>query len=322
MSSLALLTKQIPFSRAESAAVSHSVSTKVWIVTLVALTLVLLFDFALAFLNRNKKTSLKAATFWTLFYVGLAIAFGIAVASFAGSGGRSEFFAGWITEYSLSFDNLFVFILILARLKVEEEKAELVLLIGIVSSLFLRGIFIAGGSALVNRFSWIFYFFGLFLIYTAIQLFRENESEEWEEGRAIAFIRSKGASVFVLALSAISLTNVLFAFDSIPAIFGLTKNPYIIVTANVFALMGLRQLYFLIGGLMTKLVYLTEGLSLILAFIGVKLVLEAAIKGGHHQVFGIHIPEISLEVSLGFIVVVLATTALVSLAAAKRAVKE
>lgn len=302
----------------ETATSSHSLSLHVWVITLIGLVAVLLFDFALAFINRNKKTTLKAATFWTLFYVGLAIVFGLALASFADHGARQEFFAGWITEYSLSFDNLFVFILILARLQVEEEKAELVLLIGIVSSLFLRGIFVAGGSALVNRYSWIFYFFGLFLIYTAVQLFRENESDEWKEGKLISFIRSKGASTFVLALIAISTTNVLFAFDSIPAIFGLTKNPYIIVTANVFALMGLRQLYFLIGGLMQKLVYLTEGLSLILAFIGLKLVLEAAISGGHHKVAGITLPEISLQVSLGFIVAVLATTAVVSLAASKR----
>ena len=302
----------------ETATSSHALSLHVWVITLIGLTAVLLFDFALAFINRNRKTTLKAATFWTLFYVGLAIAFGFALASFADPNARQEFFAGWITEYSLSFDNLFVFILILARLQVEEEKAELVLLIGIVSSLFLRGIFIAGGSALVNKYSWVFYFFGFFLIYTAVQLFRENESDEWQEGKFISFIRSKGASTFVLALIAISTTNVLFAFDSIPAIFGLTKNPYIIVTANVFALMGLRQLYFLIGGLMQKLVYLTEGLSLILAFIGLKLVLEAAISGGHHKVIGITLPEISLQVSLGFIVAVLATTALVSLAATKR----
>jgi tellurite resistance protein TerC len=303
----------------ESVKSSSSTSLRAWAITLVLLVAILGFDFILAFRNRNKTTSLRSATLWTLFYVGLAIAFGLFLASWASEGARTEFFAGWITEYSLSFDNLFVFILILARLQVPQEKEELVLLIGIVSSLFLRGIFIAGGSALVNRYSWIFYFFGLFLIYTAIQLFRENESEEWKEGRLISFIRSKGASTFVLALIAISTTNVLFAFDSIPAIFGLTKNPYIIVTANVFALMGLRQLYFLIGGLMKKLVYLTEGLSLILAFIGVKLVLEAAVTGGHHKIGSITIPEISLSVSLGFIVIVLVTTSLVSLAAAKRA---
>ena len=303
----------------ESLKSNSSTSLRAWAITLVLLSAILAFDFLLALRNRNKKTSLKSATLWTLFYVGLAIAFGLFLASWATEGARTEFFAGWITEYSLSFDTLFVFILILARLQVPEEKEELVLLIGIVSSLFLRGIFIAGGSALVNRYSWIFYFFGLFLIYTAIQLFRENESEEWKEGRLISFIRSKGASTFVLSLIAISTTNVLFAFDSIPAIFGLTKNPYIIVTANVFALMGLRQLYFLIGGLMKKLVYLTEGLSLILAFIGVKLVLEAAVSGGHHKIAGITIPEISLTVSLGFILIVLVTTSLVSLAAAKRA---
>ncbi len=297
---------------------SNSMSVHAWVITLAGLTAVLAFDFVLAFINRNKKTTLRAATFWTLIYVGLAIAFGLYLASWASEGARSEFFAGWITEYSLSFDNLFVFILILARLQVPKEKEELVLYIGILSSLFLRGIFIAGGSALVNRYAWIFYFFGFFLIYTAVQLFRESESDEWKEGKFISLIRSKGASTFVLALIAISTTNVLFAFDSIPAIFGLTKNPFIIVTANVFALMGLRQLYFLIGGLMAKLVYLTEGLSLILAFIGVKLVLEAAVNGGHHKIFGVVLPEISLQVSLGFIISVLITTSLVSLAASKR----
>jgi tellurite resistance protein TerC len=293
-------------------------SLTIWIWTVAGLAVVLSADFAMAYLNRKKETTMKAATFWTLFYVGLAIVFGYFVGEFGDDLGRREFFAGWITEYSLSFDNLFVFILILARLKVEKEKEELVLLIGIVSSLFLRGIFIAGGSALVHRYAWIFYFFGFFLIYTALQLIRENEEEEWEEGRLISYIRLKGGSTFLLALVAISTTNVLFAFDSIPAIFGLTKNPYIIVTANVFALMGLRQLYFLIGGLMKKLIYLTEGLSLILAFIGVKLVLEAAISGGHHEVLGIHLPEISLQVSLGFIIAVLATTAVVSLGISKR----
>ena len=193
----------------------------------------------------------------------------------------------------------------------------MVLLIGIVSSLFLRGVFIAAGSAIVNRFEWIFFFFGLFLIYTAIQLFRESEEEEWKEGRALTFLRKRGASVFVLALTAISLTNVLFAFDSIPAIFGLTKNPYVIVTANIFALMGLRQLYFIIGGLMSRLIYLTEGLSLILAFIGVKLIFEAAISTHHEHLLGVKVPVISLGISLGFIIGTLALTAVISLIKSK-----
>ena len=293
-------------------------SRSAWLITLLALTVILGFDFALAVLNRNRKTSLKVAVAWTLFYVGLAIGFGYSLGIWSTTRARSEFFAGWITEYSLSFDNLFVFILILARLKVAKEREELVLLIGIVSSLLLRGVFIAGGSALINRWSAIFFLFGGFLVYTAISLVKESEHEEWKEGRLIAFLRKKGASTFVVALVAIATTNVLFAFDSIPAIFGLTKNPYIIVTANVFALMGLRQLYFLIGGLMQKLIYLTEGLATILAFIGLKLIFEAAHSQGWEKIAGVKVPVISLQVSLGFIVVVLTTTTALSLWKSKR----
>lgn len=292
---------------------SASVSTTAWVVTLAGLGLFLTFDFFMAYKDRHKETTLKKATIWVLLYIALAIAFGFTLGIWATEQARSEYFAGWVTEYSLSFDNLFIFILILARLKVQKEKEELVLLIGIVSSLFLRGIFIAAGSAIVNRFQGIFFLFGGFLIYTAVQLFRESEEEEWHEGRAITFIKNKGASTFVVALSAIAITNVLFAFDSIPAIFGLTRNPYVIVTANVFALMGLRQLYFLIGGLMSRLIYLTEGLSIILAFIGIKLIFEAAIATGHPKVLGIHIPEISLGLSLAVIIGTLAITAALSL---------
>ena len=288
---------------------SAPVSATAWAVTIAGLIIFLAFDFFRAFKDRHKATTLKKATIWVLLYVALAIAFGLSLGIWATEQARSEYFAGWVTEYSLSFDNLFIFILILARLKVQKEKEELVLLIGIVSSLFLRGIFIAAGSAIVNRFQAIFFLFGGFLIYTAVQLFRESEEEEWHESRAITFIKDKGASIFVVALSAIAITNVLFAFDSIPAIFGLTRNPYVIVTANVFALMGLRQLYFLIGGLMSRLIYLTEGLSIILAFIGIKLIFEAAIATGHPKVLGIHIPEISLSVSLAFIMGTLALTA-------------
>ena len=292
---------------------SASVSTTAWVVTLAGLGIFLTFDFFMAYKDRHKETTLKKATIWVLLYIALAIAFGFSLGIWATEQARSEYFAGWVTEYSLSFDNLFIFILILARLKVQKEKEELVLLIGIVSSLFLRGIFIAAGSAIVNRFQAIFFLFGGFLIYTAVQLFRESEEEEWHEGRAITFIKNKGASTFVVALSAIAITNVLFAFDSIPAIFGLTRNPYVIVTANVFALMGLRQLYFLIGGLMSRLIYLTEGLSIILAFIGIKLIFEAAIATGHPKVLGIHIPEISLGLSLTVIIGTLAITAALSL---------
>jgi len=288
-------------------------SSTVWLVTLAGLIVVLLVDLAFALKDRNNETSMRTATMWTIFYLALAIAFGISLGYWHNVQARREFFAGWLTEYSLSFDNLFVFILILARLKVAKEKTQLVLLFGIVISLILRGIFIAAGSAIINRWSWIFFFFGGFLIYTAIHLFKESSEEEWKEGRFITYLRSKKASTFTLALVALATTDLLFAFDSIPAIFGLTRDPYIVVTANLFALMGLRQLYFLIGGLMNKLIYLTEGLSLILAFIGVKLLLEAMHSQEWHEVFGIKLPHIPLTFSLGFIVITLAVTASLSL---------
>jgi tellurite resistance protein TerC len=285
----------------------------VWLLTLLGSIIVLGFDFIFAWRNRNIETSLRAATRWTLFYISLAIAFGISLNIWSTSKVQSAFFAGWITEYSLSFDNLFVFILILAKLRVSKEKEELALLIGIVSSLFLRGIFIALGAAIVNRWSWIFFLFGGFLIYTAITLIRESEEEEWEEGRLLKWFERKGASRFAVACIALAVTNVLFAFDSIPAIFGLTRDPYVIVTANIFALMGLRQLYFLIGNLMKKLIYLTEGLAVLLIFIGLKLIIEAMHSQGWHKIAGIHLPEVSLQFSLGFIILVLVLTAGVSL---------
>ena len=288
-------------------------SSTVWLVTLVALIVVLLIDLAFALKDRNKETSMRTATIWTVFYLLLAITFGISLGYWHNVQARREFFAGWLTEYSLSFDNLFVFILILARLTVAKEKVQLVLLFGIAISLLLRGIFIAAGSAIINRWSWVFFFFGGFLIYTAVQLFRESSEEEWEEGKLITFMRKKGASTFTLALVALATTDLLFAFDSIPAIFGLTRDPYIVVTANLFALMGLRQLYFLIGGLMNKLIYLTEGLSLILAFIGVKLLIEAMHAQEWDEVFGFKLPHIPLTLSLGVIVVTLTATAALSL---------
>jgi tellurite resistance protein TerC len=288
-------------------------STQVWQVTLAVLLLVLAFDFAMAYRQRNVETSLSTAVSWTLFYVAAAVVFGISLGQWADTQSQNEFFAGWLTEYSLSFDNLFVFVLILARLKVAKEKEQLILLIGIAMALVLRGGFIALGSVIVSKFAWVFFFFGAFLIYTAYTLVKETEHEEWKEGKVITFMRSKGASTFTLALVAIAMTDVLFAFDSIPAIFGLTQEPYIIVTANIFALMGLRQLYFLIGGLMNKLIYLTEGLSFILAFIGVKLFLEAMHSQGWHSVGPLELPHISLIFSLGMIIATLALTSILSL---------
>ena len=288
-------------------------SATVWEVTIAVLLAVLAFDLALAVIRRNKETSIKEATAWTVFYVSAAIGFGYSLGVWNTTQARSEFFAGWITEYSLSIDNLFIFILILARFKIDKTKQQLVLLVGIIMALVLRGIFIALGSAAISRYTWVFFIFGAFLLYTAFKLIKESGEKEWKEGRLIGWFRKKGASPLTIVLVAIAVTDLIFALDSIPAIFGLTKDPYIVFTANAFALMGLRQLYFLIGGLMSRLIYLTKGLSIILGFIGVKLIIEAFHGIGTHILFGLHIPEISLPFSLTFIIGTLTITAIASL---------
>jgi tellurite resistance protein TerC len=288
-------------------------SLTVWQITIAVLIGVLVFDLALAIIRRNKETTMKEAGIWTAFYVGAAIIFGYSLAEWSDSQARNEFFAGWITEYSLSVDNLFIFILILARFQIDKKKQQLVLLAGIAMALVLRGIFIALGSAAISRYSWVFYIFGIFLIYTSYKLFTEDQEKEWKEGRAISWLRKRGASSLTIVLVAIAFTDLIFALDSIPAIFGLTKDPYIVFTANAFALMGLRQLYFLLGGLMNKLIYLNEGLSVILGFIGIKLVLEAIHGGGTHKILGIHVPEISTQFSLAIIVTTLLVTIIASL---------
>ena len=285
----------------------------VWEVTIAVLLAVLAFDLALAVIRRNKETSIKEATAWTVFYVSAAIGFGYSLGVWNTTQARSEFFAGWITEYSLSIDNLFIFILILARFKIDKTKQQLVLLVGIIMALVLRGIFIALGSAAISRYTWVFFIFGAFLLYTAFKLIKESGEKEWKEGRLIGWFRKKGASPLTIVLVAIAVTDLIFALDSIPAIFGLTKDPYIVFTANAFALMGLRQLYFLIGGLMSRLIYLTKGLSIILGFIGVKLIIEAFHGIGTHILFGLHIPEISLPFSLTFIIGTLVITTIASL---------
>ena len=288
-------------------------SMAVWEITIAVLLAVLAFDLALAIIRRNKDTSMREASLWTAFYVGAAIVFGYSLGQWSQTQARNEFFAGWITEYSLSVDNLFIFILILARFQIDKKKQQLVLLAGIAMALVLRGIFIALGAAAIDRYSWVFYIFGAFLIYTSYKLFTEDEEKEWKEGKAILWLRKRGASSLTIVLVAIAFTDLIFALDSIPAIFGLTKDPYIVFTANAFALMGLRQLYFLLGGLMNKLIYLNEGLSVILGFIGIKLVLEAVHGGGTHKLLGIEVPEISTQFSLGVIVITLIITVVASL---------
>jgi tellurite resistance protein TerC len=278
---------------------------------------VLAFDLALAVKNRSKVTSTKEAGIWISIYILGAILFGATLDTTNNPASHSEFFAGWLTEYSLSIDNVFVFIIILTKLKIDKTQAQLVLLWGIIMALVLRGAFIAAGAALIHRFIAIFFVFGVFLLYTAWHLATEkagNDEEQWKENKLISALRARGASTFTIALVAVGTTDLLFALDSIPAIFGLTKDPYIVFTANAFALMGLRQLYFLLGDFLNRLIYLSKGLSIILGFIGVKLIIEALHGIGVHDILGLHIPEVSLAVSLGVIGASLGVTTLISLA--------
>jgi tellurite resistance protein TerC len=259
---------------------------------------------------------LTKAGIWISIYILGAIIFGATLDTTNNPASHSEFFAGWLTEYSLSIDNVFVFIIILTKLKIDKTQAQLVLLWGIIMALVLRGAFIAAGAALIHRFIAIFFVFGVFLLYTAWHLATEkagSDEEQWKESKLITKLRAKGASTFTIALVAVGTTDLLFALDSIPAIFGLTKDPYIVFTANAFALMGLRQLYFLLGDFLNRLIYLSKGLSIILGFIGVKLIIEALHGIGVHDILGVHIPEVSLAVSLGVIAASLGVTTLISL---------
>jgi tellurite resistance protein TerC len=292
------------------------ISTTNWVITISALLIIIALDFAWAVSRRRKDTTMKEATLWSLFYVSLAILFGLNLSQWLGDQEQKEFFAGWLTEYSLSFDNLFVFVLILTRLKIDKQKQQLALLIGILIALVLRVIAISLGKAAIEQFEWVFFIFGAFLIYTAVTLFMEkshDDGEEEEESKIIKWLRAKGLKPFTIALLALGMTDLLFALDSIPAIFGLTQNVYIVITANIFALMGLRQLYFLIGGLMTRLIYIGKGLSAILAFIGVKLVFHAFHAVGVHEIAGWHIPDITITQSLSVIVACLLVATVASL---------
>jgi tellurite resistance protein TerC len=283
-----------------------TISTTNWIITISALLIIIGLDFAWAVARRKKDTSMREATAWSVFYVSLAVAFGLFLSQWLTQREQQEFFAGWLTEYSLSFDNLFVFVLILTRLKIDKQKQQLALLIGILIALVLRIIAITLGKAAIERFEWVFFIFGAFLIYTAVTLFMESahkdEEEEEKDSKIIQFLQRRGLKPFTIALLALGMTDLLFALDSIPAIFGLTENVYIVITANIFALMGLRQLYFLIGGLMTRLVYIGKGLSAILAFIGFKLLFHAFHSVDIHEIAGIPLPEVTITESLIVIV--------------------
>ena len=310
-----------------------------WWSTVLVTTAVLLFDVFI--IGRRPHTpTMKESARHLAGYVALAVAFGLWVWWRYGSQYGGEFFAGWLTEYSLSIDNLFIFIIIMGKLAVPRQYQQTALLVGIVIALIMRGAFIAVGAAAIANFSWVFYVFGVFLILTALNLAREGGEDEggYDEPRIVRYITKhfpvskewNGVQLtisengkrlltpmFVVVLS-LGMTDLLFALDSIPAIYGLTSEPYLVFTANVFALMGLRQLYFLIGDLLKRLVYLSYGLSFLLLFIGVKLVLEAMhenelpfINGGEHIEWA---PEIPIWLSLVVIVGTLAVTAVASLA--------
>jgi tellurite resistance protein TerC len=320
-----------------------NVSTWVWGATLGAMLAILLVDL-LIIGRRPHEPSMKEATGWVVLYVALACVFGAWVFFNYGTQYGQEFFAGWITEYSLSVDNLFVFVVIMGRFAVPRIYQQKVLLIGIVLALLMRGAFIAAGAALVSRFVWVFYLFGIFLVYTAWQLTRHGETgeEDFKENILIRWSRrvlpiskeydeakitttSNGKRIFtpmLIVMIAIGTTDLIFALDSIPAIFGLTKEPYLVFTANVFALMGLRQLYFLLGGLLERLVYLSLGLAAVLGFIGVKLIMEAMagnnvpfINNGEPITW---VPHISIGVSLAVIVGILTIATMASLIKSSR----
>jgi len=323
-------------------------SPTVWLVT-IAVTVGLLAVDLLVIGRRPHEPSMHEVSRHLAFFVGLAVLFGVGLYFFAeprdlSPNPSAEFFAGWLTEYSLSVDNLFIFIIIMAKFGVPRQYQQTALLIGIVLALIMRAFFIVVGAAAINQYSWVFYLFGLFLVWTAIKLAKEGaeDEDEYEENKLVKFAEThlpatsewNGTRLFTrengkrlitpmfLVVLTLGTTDLLFALDSIPAIYGLTKDPYLVFTANIFALMGLRQLYFLIGGLLERLIYLSYGLAVLLGFIGVKLVLHAMhentlpfINGGHHVAWA---PDIPIWLSLVVIVGTLTVTAVVSLAASAK----
>ncbi|GAA2750543.1 TerC family protein [Amnibacterium kyonggiense] len=308
----------------------------VWVLTVLAILGLLLFDF-FAHVRKAHSPSLREAAVWSGIYVGLALLFGVGVLVVAGPQLGGEYFAGYLTEKALSVDNLFVFVVIMAGFSVPREYQQKVLLFGIVFSLIARTGLIFLGATLIDAFAWIFYLFGAILIVTAVNLLRSkdhdsvgdnvmvrlarrflNTTDDYDGDRITT--RVDGRRMFtpmMLVMVSIAGTDILFAFDSVPAIYGLTENVYIVFTATAFSLLGLRQLFFLIDGLLDRLIYLSYGLAAILGFIGVKLLLHALhendlpfLNGG--EPFAV--PEISTPVSLGVIVGILLVTVIGSLA--------
>ena len=319
------------------------VTPLVWWVTIAAAIVALTADVAIV-ARKPHIPSMRECTAYLVVYVSLALLFGLFVWWDFGGQYAGEFYAGWLTEYSLSVDNLFVFLLIMANFRVPERLQQSALMVGIIIAIILRALFIALGAAVINSYAWVFYIFGAFLIWTAWKLAREGESDDddYEENALLKFVerRFPATSTFhgtkllareggkrlitpmFIVILALGTTDLLFALDSIPAIYGLTKEPYLVLTANLFALMGLRQLYFLIGGLLKRLVYLSLGLAVLLAFIGVKLVLHALHENNLPFLNGgkpLHgVPDIPISVSLGAIVLILGVTTVASLIKSSR----
>jgi tellurite resistance protein TerC len=315
------------------------VTTTVWIVTCVAILGLFVFDF-FAHVRVAHEPTFRESAIWSTVYITIAVLFGLFIWWQWGAEFGGEYFAGYVTEKALSVDNLFVFTVIMASFAVPRMYQQKLLLIGIVLALIMRGAFIAIGAAAINSFSWIFYLFGAFLILTALKLARESGHEKAaeveRENRLVTLVRrfvpttddydgdkfvtridgQRFITPMMLALVAIGFTDLLFALDSIPAIYGLTEEPYIVFTANAFALMGLRQLYFLIGGLLDRLIYLSAGLALILGFIGIKLVLHALHKNTLPFINNgtyVDVPEISTAMSISVIGTILVITTVASL---------
>ncbi|MET8144188.1 TerC family protein [Sphaerisporangium sp. NPDC005288] len=309
------------------------VSVWVWAGLIAGLLVVLAFDLWIVDRGEPREFSLRQASFWVGFYVTLAVLFGIGLWMIAGPDHAGEYFAGYLTEYSLSVDNLFIFYIIMGRFAVPRVYQHKVLLVGVLMALVMRGIFILVGAAALQRFGWLFYVFGAFLLYTAVNLLRGHDEEEFKENLLLRWVRRifpttdgfVGSKVtarvdgrrmvtpMLIVMVAIGTTDLLFALDSIPAIFGLTQDAFIVFTANAFALMGLRQLYFLLGGLLQRLVYISYGLSFILGFIGVKLIMEALHTSGVSWA-----PEVPIWVSLSVIGVTMVVTTVASLIKARR----
>ncbi|MFT3833795.1 MAG: TerC family protein [Micropruina sp.] len=311
------------------------VTPTAWLITLAVTIAILAFDLIIIG-RRPHEPSMRECSIAISIYVGLAIAFGFGVWAVSGPRYAGEFFAGWLTEYSLSIDNLFIFVIIMSNLRVPRKYQQYALMFGIVLALLFRAIFIALGAAAIERFSWVFFVFGAFLIWTAWKLFMDylhpEDDDEKTENFAMRWVKRTFPSTeeyhgtrltiveqgkrlitpMFFVIVALGSTDLLFALDSIPAIYGLTQEPYLVFTANVFALMGLRQLYFLIGGLLQRLVYLSVGLSFILAFIGVKLVLHALHEYHLDDAWGINV-DVPIWLSLTVIIATLTVTTVASL---------